>query len=60
MGIAATAQLKESLATPASSRNAAGDGTAIPCRNVSVRFFSDRRSVIALSGIDLEVSAVSC
>src|SRR5256886_1682724 len=56
MGIAATAQLKESPATPASSRNAAVDGTAITCRNVSVRFFSDRRSVIALSGIDLEVS----
>src|SRR2546430_600738 len=55
MGIAATAQLKESPATPASSRNAAVDGTAITCRNVSVRFSSDRRSVIALSGIDLEV-----
>jgi NitT/TauT family transport system ATP-binding protein len=56
MGIAATAQLKESLATPAGSRNPAVGGTAITCRNVSVRFFTDRRSVIALSGIDLEVS----
>src|SRR3981081_3600131 len=56
MGIAATAQLKESPATPAGSRNLAVDGTAITCRNVSVRFFTDRRSVTALSGIDLEVS----
>jgi NitT/TauT family transport system ATP-binding protein len=56
MGIAATAQVKESPATPAGSRNPALDGTAITCRNVSVRFFTDRRSVTALSGIDLEVS----
>src|SRR6202171_1727337 len=56
MGIAATAQLKESPATPAGSRNLTLDGTAITCRNVSVRFFTDRRSVTALSGIDLEVS----
>src|SRR6266700_1544077 len=56
MGIAATAQLKKSPATPAGSRNPALDGTAITCRNVSVRFFTDRRSVTALSGIDLEVN----
>ena len=29
---------------------------AITCRNLGVRFFTDRRSVTALSGIDLEVS----
>ena len=56
MGIAATTQTKESLATPVGSRNPATDGAAITCRNVSVRFFTDRRSVTALSGIDLEVS----
>jgi NitT/TauT family transport system ATP-binding protein len=56
MGIAATAQLKESPATAAGSRSPALDGSAITCRNVSVRFFTDRRSVTALSGIDLEVS----
>src|SRR5207253_2870037 len=56
MGIAATARLKESLATPAASRTPTVDGTAITCRNVSVRFFTDRRSVTALSGIDLEVN----
>ena len=56
MGIAATAQAKESLATPAGSPTAAIDSTAIICRNVSVRFFTDRRSVTALSGIDLEVN----
>jgi NitT/TauT family transport system ATP-binding protein len=56
MGIAATTQTKESLATPVGSRNPAADSAAITCRNVSVRFFTDRRSVTALSGIDLEVS----
>src|SRR6266487_1745392 len=56
MGIAATAQTKESLATPAGSPTEAIGSTAIICRNVSVRFFTDRRSVTALSGIDLEVN----
>src|SRR6202171_6197351 len=55
MGIAAAAQATESPATPAGSRPQAVDGTAITCRNVSVRFFTDRRSVTALSGIDLDV-----
>jgi NitT/TauT family transport system ATP-binding protein len=56
MGIAAAAQATESPAAPADSRAAAVDGTAITCRNVSVRFFTDRRSVTALSGIDLDVN----
>jgi len=55
MGIAAAAQAKESLATPADSRNPAVEGTAITCRNVSVRFFTDQRSVTALSEINLDV-----
>ena len=55
MGIAAAAQAKESLATPADSRKPAVEGTAITCRNVSVRFFTDRRSVTALSEINLDV-----
>src|SRR5437762_13380473 len=55
MGIAAAAQAKESLATPADSRNPAVEGTAITCRNVSVRFFTDQRSVTALSEISLDV-----
>src|SRR6266446_3364200 len=55
MGIAAAAQAIESPATPAVSPTAALDSTAIICRNVSVRFFTDRRSVTALSNIDLEV-----
>ena len=32
-----------------------GAESAITCRNLSVRFFTDRRSVTALSGIDLDV-----
>ena len=56
MGIAAAAQATESPVPPAGSRTAAVDGTAITCRNVSVRFFTDRRSVTALSGIDLDVN----
>jgi NitT/TauT family transport system ATP-binding protein len=56
MGIAAAAEAIESPATPAGSPTAAIDRTAIICRNVSVRFFTDRRSVTALSGIDLEVN----
>jgi NitT/TauT family transport system ATP-binding protein len=56
MGIAAAPQATESPATPAGSRTPAVDSTAITCRNVSVRFFTDRRSVTALSGIDLEVN----
>src|ERR1700674_5081663 len=54
MGIAAAAPAKESLATPADSRDPAVVGTAITCRNVSVRFFTDRRSVTALSEITLD------
>src|SRR2546422_3345751 len=56
MGIAAAAQATESPVPPVGSRTAAVDGTAITCRNVSVRFFTDRRSVTALSGIDLDVA----
>jgi NitT/TauT family transport system ATP-binding protein len=56
MGIVAAAQATESPAVPADSRAAAVDGTAITCRNVNVRFFTDRRSVTALSGIDLDVN----
>src|SRR5260370_42172892 len=56
MGIVAAAQAMESPAVPADSRAAAIDGTAITCRNVSVRFFTDRRSVTALSGIDLDAN----
>jgi NitT/TauT family transport system ATP-binding protein len=56
MGIAAAAQATDSRATSAGSKTAAVDDAAIVCRNVSVRFFTDRRSVIALSGIDLEVN----
>src|SRR5260370_32050676 len=55
MGIAAAAQAKESLATPADSRNPAVEGTAITCRNVSVRFFTNQPSVTALSEINLDV-----
>src|SRR5260370_40743026 len=56
MGSAAAAQATENPATPAGSRAAAIAGTAITWRNVSVRFFTDRRSVTALSGIDLDVN----
>src|SRR6266567_132485 len=56
MGIAAAAQATESPVPPAGSRTAAVDGAAITCRNVSVRFFTNRRSVTALSGIDLDVN----
>src|SRR5947209_5674968 len=35
---------------------AAGREQAITCRNLGVRFFTDRHSVTALSGIDLDVA----
>ena len=38
-------------------RQVAADDGAIACRNVGVRFFTDRRSVTALAGIDLDVAA---
>ena len=50
MAIAAAARAPEFTA-PAADVEA-----AITCRNVSVRFFTDRRSVTALSGIDLDVN----
>jgi NitT/TauT family transport system ATP-binding protein len=56
MGIAAAAHATENPATEGGSRTPAVDGTAITCRNVSVRFFTERRSVTALSGIDLDVN----
>ena len=36
---------------------AADDRLAVSCRAVSVRFFTDRRSVTALKGVDLDVAA---
>ena len=36
---------------------AADDRMAVSCRGVSVRFFTDRRSVTALKGVDLDVAA---
>ena len=36
---------------------AAGGRLAVSCRAVSVRFFTDRRSVTALKGVDLDVAA---
>src|SRR6266852_3947908 len=56
MGIAAAAHATVNPATPAGSRTPASEGAAITCRNVSVRFFTNRRSVTALSGIDLDVN----
>jgi NitT/TauT family transport system ATP-binding protein len=56
MAIAAVAQAPELMTSPAGPRPAANSEAAITCRNVSVRFFTDRRSVTALSGIDLDVN----
>ena len=44
------------LADIAGPRPAAPTGAAITCRNLGVRFFTDRRSVTALAGIDLDVN----
>ena len=55
MAIAAVAQAPELTTSPAVAQPAADVEAAITCRNVSVRFFTDRRSVTALSGIDLDV-----
>ena len=56
MAIAAMAQAPEQMTSTASPRTAGNGEAAITCRNVGVRFFTDRRSVTALSGIDLDVS----
>jgi NitT/TauT family transport system ATP-binding protein len=56
MAIAVAVKATESPAMEAGSRTPAVDGAAIICRNVTVRFFTDRRSVTALSGIDLDVN----
>ena len=42
-------------AAPRATAPAAGDGLAITCRGVGVRFFTERRAVTALSGVDLDV-----
>jgi NitT/TauT family transport system ATP-binding protein len=55
MANAALAPAPEFMTSPAALRPAASSEAAITCRNVSVRFFTDRRSVIALSGIDLDI-----
>jgi len=55
MAIAAVAQAPEFTKSPAVAQPATDIEAAITCRNVSVRFFTDRRSVTALSGIDLDV-----
>ena len=39
-------------ASPAATQARAGAQPAVECRNLGVRFFTDRRSVTALSGID--------
>jgi NitT/TauT family transport system ATP-binding protein len=56
MANAAVAQAPESITSPGGPRAAVDGEPAITCRNVSVRFFTDRRSVTALSGIDLDVT----
>jgi len=55
MANAAVAQASELVTSPGGPRPAVDGEPAITCRNVSVRFFTDRRSVTALSGIDLDV-----
>jgi NitT/TauT family transport system ATP-binding protein len=53
MAFAAVRKLKErARATPAANDEHAH---AVSCRGMGVRFFTDRRSVVALSGIDLDV-----
>src|SRR5215212_3433953 len=42
--------------TLAASDVRAATQTAVACRNLGVRFFTDRRSVTALAGIDLDVA----
>ena len=56
MANAAVAPAPELMTSPAGPRPVAAGEAAITCRNVSVRFFTDRRSVTALSGIDLDVN----
>jgi NitT/TauT family transport system ATP-binding protein len=56
MANAAVAQAPEVMTSPSGPRAAVEGEPAITCRNVGVRFFTDRRSVTALSGIDLDVN----
>src|SRR4029453_15302311 len=56
MANAAVAQAPELMTSHGGPRPAVDGEPAITCRNVSVRFFTDRRSVTALSGIDLDVT----
>ena len=54
-GIAPTAQ--RTAVAHSSLPVAADSSLAVRCRDVSVRFFTDRRSVTALKGVDLDVAA---
>src|SRR4029453_7087887 len=56
MANAAVAQAPELMTSHGGPRPAVDGEPAITCRNVSGRFFTDRRSVTALSGIDLDVT----
>ena len=57
----ATSAIAPTAQGPAVARSdlplAADDRMAVSCRGVSVRFFTDRRSVTALKGVDLDVAA---
>ena len=57
----ATSAIAPTAQGPAVARSdlplAADDRMAVSCRGVSVRFFTDRRSVTALMGVDLDVAA---
>ncbi len=57
----ATSAIAPTAQGPAVARSdlplAADDRLAVSCRAVSVRFFTDRRSVTALKGVDLDVAA---
>jgi NitT/TauT family transport system ATP-binding protein len=55
MANVAVAPAPEFMTSPAGLHPAVDGEPAITCRNVGVRFFTDRRSVTALSGIDLDV-----
>jgi NitT/TauT family transport system ATP-binding protein len=55
MASAAVAQAPVATTSSSAAHPVAQGEPAITCRNVSVRFFTDRRSVTALAGIDLDV-----
>src|SRR5947207_15782640 len=56
MASAVVAERSMDVASAAESRDRAGAQPAVTCRGLSVRFFTDRRSVTALSGIDLDIA----